>query len=53
MKKGGINLSGGSAKDRENAELTAMLDMDRDLIGPGKLGVIDVTKWHNQPVSVT
>ena len=47
MKKGGINLGGGSAKDRENAELQAMLDMDRDQIGPGKLAVIDPSKWHN------
>ena len=30
-----------------------MLDMDRDAIGPGKLSVIDTSKWHNQPMSIT
>ena len=49
---GGINIQG-NAKERENAELTAMLDIDRDALGPGKLNVIDPSKWKNQPVSLT
>jgi len=24
-----------------------MLEMDRDVLGPGKLDVIDLSKWHN------
>ena len=51
--KGGITLNTGSQKDREAQELTAMLEMDRDILGPGKLNVIDPTKWKNQPISVT
>ena len=30
-----------------------MLEMDRDALGPGKLNVIDPTKWKNQPISLT
>ena len=41
----GISL--GNAKDRESDELRAMLEMDRDALGPGKLNVIDPTKWKN------
>lgn len=43
----------GGAKDKETDEIKSMLDMDRDLLGPGKLGVIDISKWKNQPVSLT
>lgn len=54
MKKGGgINLNQGNKQDRENAELIAMLEMDHDALGPGKLNVIDPSKWHNQPPSVS
>ena len=30
-----------------------MLEMDRDILGPGKLAVLDPSKWKNQPVSIT
>jgi len=29
-----------------------MLEMDKDVLGPGKLEVIDPTKWNNQPVAI-
>ena len=44
--------SPGPPKDRETAELHAMLEMDRDLLGTGKLDVIDPAKWKNQPISL-
>ena len=44
---GGINIDSGNSKDREAEELKAMLEMDRDALGPGKLNVIDPTKWKN------
>ena len=53
---GGISISTGSARDRENAELQEMLQMDRDEIGPGLLVVIDhgdPAKWKNTPVAVS
>ena len=52
----GISISTGSARDRENAELQEMLQMDRDKLGPGLLVVIDhgdPTKWKNTPVAVS
>ena len=47
-----IEISSGSAKDRENQELQEMLQMDHDKISSGLLGVIehgDPSKWRNTP----
>ena len=51
-KSGGIQISGGG-KDREFHELTTMLEMDRDALGPGKLVVIDPDKWRNSHIGHT
>ena len=51
-----IEISSGSAKDRENQELQEMLQMDHDKISSGLLGVIehgDPSKWRNTPVAVS
>ena len=51
-----IAISSGSAKDRENSELTEMLQMEHEKISSGLLEVInhgDPSKWKNTPVAVS
>ena len=48
---GGIRV-GGSAKDREAAEMMQLLELSKDALGTGKLPLVEPAQWKNVSMQI-